>query len=420
MSNNPKWLSAPPSAHTVAVRLIEEVGLMSLPSALFLDPVSEGHEFMNGGDLAFLVENKSLGKMAVFDLGVRKDWWNLPPKVRDPLAFCVGVKVEKDVPDVLKDSSISLNDMNDVIWSHSHLDHRGDVSLFPPSTTLNYGKEVVALKPDVTGEAEAVFLASDFAGRRNNEIDFSKSTFKIGGFLALDFYGDGSFYLLDTPGHDHGHLSALARTTSTLAGHDKDTFILLAGDACHFCGVLRPNASHPFPSRHFPDSSIGLSGIESPETLLQRHPQFPQSSDAVNEASRVTPWYGVATGQLSTFVDPVVGQNTANKVREAFDEMDNVFVAVCHDLGLLVQDNGKPVLPSLNKAPQEDLNSWYEKGWKDKVYWTWVNELGKKDEHGRVQPQKPAVTGFWMHGKRYDIAQDLFEEARKSQDRMKA
>ncbi|KKP01708.1 metallo-beta-lactamase superfamily protein [Trichoderma harzianum] len=366
------------------------------------------------------IENKNLGKMAVFDLGVRKDWWNLPPKVRDPLAFCVGVKVEKDVPEVLKDSSISLNDINDVIWSHSHIDHRGDVSLFPPSTTLNYGKEVAALKPDVTGEAEAVFLASDFAGRRNNEIDFSKSDFKIGGFPALDFYGDGSFYLLDTPGHDHGHLSALARTTSTAAGHDKDTFIFLAGDACHFCGVLRPNVSHPFPSRHFPDSSIGLSGIESPETLLKRHPRFPQSSDAVNEASRVTPWYGVATGQLSTFVDPMLGQNTANQIREAFDEMDNVFVAVCHDLGLLVQDNGKPVLPSLNKAPQEDLNSWYEKGWKDKVYWTWANELGKKDEHGKVHPQEPVVIGFWMNGKRYGNAHDLFEEARKSQDRMKA
>ncbi|KAL6689696.1 hypothetical protein J3F84DRAFT_406229 [Trichoderma pleuroticola] len=388
MSNNPKWLSAPPSAQTVTVRLIEEVGMMSLPSALFLDPVSEGHEVMNGCDLAFLIENKDLGKMAVFDLGVRKD-------------------------------CISLNDINDVIWSHSHLDHRGDVSLFPPSTTLNYGKEVAALKPGVTSEAEAVFLATDFAERHNNEIDFGKSTFKIGGFPALDFYGDGSFYLLDTPGHDHGHLSALARTTSTAAGHDKDTFILLAGDACHLCGMLRPIASHPFPDRHFPDSSIGLSGIESLE-MLKRHPQFPQSSDALNEAARVTPWYGVATGQLSTFVDPIVGQNTANKVRDAFDEIDNVFVAVCHDLGLLVQDNGKPVLPSLNKAPQEDLNSWYEKGWKDKVYWTWVNELGKKDEHGRVQPQESAVIGFWMHGKRYDKAQDVFEEACKSQDSLKA
>ncbi|KAL6805052.1 hypothetical protein GGI42DRAFT_323449 [Trichoderma sp. SZMC 28013] len=413
MSNNAKWLNAPPSAQTVTVRLIEEVGMMTLPSALFLDPVSEGHEVMNGADLAFLIENKNLGKMAVFDLGIRKDWWNLPSKVRDPLAFCVGVKVERDVPEVLKDSSISLDDINDVIWSHSHLDHRGDVSLFPPSTTLNYGKEVGALKPDVAGEAEAVFLTSDFSGRHNNEIDFSQSTFKIGGFPALDFYGDGSFYLLDTPGHDHGHLSALARTTSTAAGHDKDTFILLAGDACHFCGVLRPNASHPFPSRYFPGSSIGLSGIESPEMLLKRHPQFPQSSDAVNEAARATPWYGVATGQLSTFVDPIVGQNTANQVKEAFDEMDNVFVAVCHDLGLLVQDNGKPVLPSLNKTPQEDLNSWYEKGWKDKVYWTWVNQLGKKDEHGRVQPQEPSVIGFWMYGKRYNKAQDLFDEARK-------
>ncbi|UKZ76886.1 hypothetical protein TrVFT333_004601 [Trichoderma virens FT-333] len=413
MSNHLRWLSAPPSAQTVTVRLIEEVGVMTLPSALFLDPVPEGHEVMNGGDIAFLIENKNLGKMALFDLGIRKDWWNLPSKVRDPLAFCVGVKVEKDVPEVLKDNDIPLNDINDVIWSHSHFDHRGNVSLFPPSTTIHYGKEVAALKPDVTGEAEAVFLASDFVGRYNNEIDFSKSTFKIGGFPALDFYCDGSFYLLDTPGHDHGHLSALARTTSTAAGHDKDTFILLAADACHFCGVLRPNKSHPFPNDHFPVSSIGLSDIENPEGLLRRHPQFPQSSDATNGAARVRPWYNVATGQLSTFIDPIVGQDTANRIREVFDEADNVFVAMCHDLSLLIHDNGKPVLPTLNKAPQKDLNGWYEKGWKEQLYWTWVNQLGKADDYGKIQLRESAVIGFWMYGERYDKAQEVFEEARK-------
>ncbi|KAM0245004.1 hypothetical protein ACHAQJ_010675 [Trichoderma viride] len=365
MSNQQRWLSAPPSAHTVRVRLIEDVGTMSLPSALFLDPVAGGHEVMNGSDTAFLIENENLGKKAVFDLGIRKDWWNLPPKVRDPLAFCVGVKVKKDVPEVLRESGIQLDDINDVIWSHSHLDHRGDVSLFPPNTAINYGKEVAAMRPEITGETEAVFLVSDFAGRHNNQVDFDKSTFKIGGFPALDFYGDGSFYLLDTPGHDHGHLSALARTTSTKAGHKNDTFILLAGDACHFCGVLRPNASHPFPYPSLPSSAIGVSDTDSPESLLRRHPKFQRSSVVavkLTTEARVTPWYGVATGQLSTFINPVLGQKTANKVKDAFDEAENVFVALCHDLSLLVKDNGTPVLPTLNNAPHEDLNAWYEKG----------------------------------------------------------
>ncbi|PTB66094.1 hypothetical protein BBK36DRAFT_19803 [Trichoderma citrinoviride] len=414
MSEQPKWLSAPHSAQTVRVRLIEEIGTLSLPSALFLDPVSEGHEVTSGPALAFLIENKTLGKMALFDLGIRKDWWNLPPNVRDSLAFCVGVKVEKGVPEVLRDAGISLQDIDDIIWSHSHLDHRGDVSLFPPTTTLHYGKKLAALKPESTGAAEAVFLASDFAGRPNKEVDFSDSTFTIGGFPALDFYGDGSFYLLDTPGHDHGHISALARTTSTAAGQEKDTFILLSGDACHFCGVLRPNASHPFPSREFPDNGVGLAGVERPEVLLMRHPQFPQFSDGrdlVNEAARTTAWYRVSKGQLSTFVDPVVGQATADRLREAFDEANNVFVALAHDTSLLVHVNGTPLLPTLNKAPQEDLNGWYLEGWKDRLYWTWTDQLGKTDGNGKVDAPKPLVVGFWMHGVKYDKVQEVIEHA---------
>jgi len=62
------------------------------------------------------------------------------------------------------------------------------------------------------------------------EIDF-ESDFKIGKFNAFDYFGDGSFYLLDVPGHAIGHMCGLVRTTST-------SFILLGADSCHFAGTL--------------------------------------------------------------------------------------------------------------------------------------------------------------------------------------
>lgn len=43
---------------------------------------------------------------------------------------------------------------------------------------------------------------------------------------AVDFYGDGSFYLVDSPGHIPGHLAAAAR----IAG---DSFVFFAADTCH-------------------------------------------------------------------------------------------------------------------------------------------------------------------------------------------
>ena len=43
---------------------------------------------------------------------------------------------------------------------------------------------------------------------------------------AIDFYGDGSLYLVDTPGHTPGHIAAVARVAS-------NAFVFLGGDVCH-------------------------------------------------------------------------------------------------------------------------------------------------------------------------------------------
>lgn len=49
----------------------------------------------------------------------------------------------------------------------------------------------------------------------------------IGSYLhGMDFFHDGSFYLLDAPGHLPGHLNALARI-------GPNAFVLLAADSCH-------------------------------------------------------------------------------------------------------------------------------------------------------------------------------------------
>lgn len=42
-------------------------------------------------------------------------------------------------------------------------------------------------------------------GRNLREIDFEGAgSLRIGKFPAVDFFGDGSFYLLDSPGHAIG------------------------------------------------------------------------------------------------------------------------------------------------------------------------------------------------------------------------
>ncbi|KAL7906627.1 beta-lactamase-like protein [Trichoderma velutinum] len=415
-----KWLDVPPSVNTVRVRIIDATGNLAVPAGIFLEPAVKGHELLNGTTCCFLIENEHLGRKAVFDLGLRKDWWNLAPKVRESLGqMAVSVKVDTDVAEVLQNAGVSLDQINDIIWSHAHLDHTGDTSRFPSRTTLNYGKDIAALKPGYPDQPNSTLLASDFSGRPNREIDFSNSTFKIGEFPAVDFYDDGSFYLLDTPGHAAGHLCGLARVTASNTGQGQDTFVLFGGDVCHFSGMLRPNQTHPLSKINFPGASLRVADIPDLDALLRRHPQFPPSSETSTadsiEPVLVVPWCSVSTAEYSAYEDPATAQATLNQLREAFDEADNVFVALAHDNNLLLKDGGKSVLPTLNDSPQEDINGWYEKGWKNKLYWSWLGELGVGDKYGNIKSMEPHVVGYWKNEKKYDSAEEILEEVKQQE-----
>ena len=52
---------------------------------------------------------------------------------------------------------------------------------------------------------------------------------------ALDWFGDGSLYILDALGHMPGHLTMMVRTTS-----DPPTYLIEAGDAAHDPCLFHP------------------------------------------------------------------------------------------------------------------------------------------------------------------------------------
>ena len=54
--------------------------------------------------------------------------------------------------------------------------------------------------PGYPAKADSSILESDYEGRAVIEIDFQDSGLRLGQFRAMDFFGDGSFYLLDSPG----------------------------------------------------------------------------------------------------------------------------------------------------------------------------------------------------------------------------
>ena len=156
----------------------------------------------------------------------------------------------EDVVDSLKKGDVDPKDINRIIYryvslqlprlitessvavrSHLHFDHVGDPTPFvnaefvvgAESKTLledaypiNPASQIQQLPPD----AKVEFI--DFAdpGRRTPVAPFGPYA------RAVDFFGDGALFLVDTPGHELGNVSCAARVAP-------GAFLFLGGDICH-------------------------------------------------------------------------------------------------------------------------------------------------------------------------------------------
>lgn len=256
-------LNIPPSNAAVHVQLINTTSQINgIAVASFFEPPIKGHETLNCPAYSFLITHPTLKRSILFDLGVRKDFENLPPRIWGGLKnYGWDIKVEKSVRDILESNGISPSTIEGMIWSHWHWDHTGDPSTFPSSTALIVGPGFKsAFVPGFPANPDGVVLESDYAGRELREVSFdpSPSVLKIGNFNALDYFEDGSFYILDAPGHTIGHLCALAR----VKGEDgREGFVFMGGDACHHNGEFRPSAYRPLAQEIIPHPWEGKGAV---------------------------------------------------------------------------------------------------------------------------------------------------------------
>ncbi|KAJ4993265.1 metallo-beta-lactamase superfamily protein [Stagonosporopsis vannaccii] len=359
-------LRLPPSNCSVRVRAIDTKTKMCVASRGFIQPVIPGFEILNLTSITFLIEHTTLGQKVLFDCGTRKDFENFAPATKRRLNINIkGLYVEKDVHEIVQEAGIPLTELSAMIWSHWHWDHHGAAEQYPSHVKVVVGPGFKRdFMPGYPTDPNAFLLDADFEGREVHEIEFSNS-FKIGGFQAYDYFGDGSFYLLDTPGHAVGHICGLARTTPT-------TFILLGGDICHFGGSFRPSTSVPLPEvlpeghldQHFP--------LSCPCSLFTDiHPAGKGS-----EESRTSPFFEVSRFPQSAYVDQEAATRSIRAL-QLFDAHSDVLVCIAHDPTLL------KILPFINDEPETDLNEWRAKGYKQKAQWGWLNELPQGGQPGR-------------------------------------
>ncbi|KAJ7275056.1 hypothetical protein C8J57DRAFT_1714764 [Mycena rebaudengoi] len=347
-------LGIPASEATVTLKAFDvaaDPSTTAVPASSFFRPVLPGYENLSCPIYAFLVEHTGVTTQRImFDLGVRKDLENLAPSVA---AFFTSGKaaipVDKDIVEQLTAGNISLDTIEAVIWSHIHFDHTGDMSKFLPTTTLVFGQGTV--RDPYTVNPKSTLLESDIAGRRLVELNFDKSDLTIGGMKAHDYFGDGSFYLLDAPGHAMGHICALARVTPT-------DFVLLGGDTCHHPGQFRPTDKL---HQHLPCPGELLAAARHSISTEHFSPENPSSG--FDLAARTTPLLDVSDTANSAYADPPLSRVTISKLSD-FDANPDVFVVLAHDMSLV----------SVIDLFPAQLNEWKEKGWKQKGTWAFVDE----------------------------------------------
>src|SRR5437667_7365942 len=114
-------------------------------------------------------------------------------------------KREDVIDSQLKKVGFSPDQVKAVISSHSHLDHIGNIKLFPKAVHILQKKELYqAWWPEKFQRGGGVFVMGDFDGPAR---DFN--------YLELDgdydLFGDGSVMVLSTPGHTLGHQSIKAK-----------------------------------------------------------------------------------------------------------------------------------------------------------------------------------------------------------------
>ena len=91
--------------------------MKGIPYSLFMTPSYKGLDTLDAPAFSFLIEHQSSGRKLLFDLGVRKDWENMPStivkRIKDG-GFTV--TVEKGIAEILQAGGVAPKDIEAIIW----------------------------------------------------------------------------------------------------------------------------------------------------------------------------------------------------------------------------------------------------------------------------------------------------------------
>ncbi|RFU36207.1 hypothetical protein B7463_g85, partial [Scytalidium lignicola] len=182
-------------------------------------------------DYSFLIRHAS-GKCILFDLGLDKNLDNYPEAIKKSFSYTSPI-IHEDIVDLLGKGPVPSSAIDTVIFSHLHFDHVGDCTKFPNAAMITGPGSCQAAFPGYPTDQNSPFGGLVLVHPGYRELSFENDSWRpFGPFeRAHDFFGDGSLFLVDAPGHASGHLGAAART-------GPDEWVFMGGDTCHHRAIL--------------------------------------------------------------------------------------------------------------------------------------------------------------------------------------
>jgi glyoxylase-like metal-dependent hydrolase (beta-lactamase superfamily II) len=254
-----------------------DAGHLTLPESLFVtdaDPAKRA----TVPSLAFLIQHPSSPPNRpssettnlVFDLGIKRDLTGYAPSQQAHIANRQPVITDPDCAASLRKGNLDPSKEVDVVLlSHVHWDHVGTPSDFAsaafvvgsgtldllkngagplyPADIFNDDEVPPARTVELPPVADRVDVSNGLyvEPRHTSGVPASSTSLvdaeaaknwawkPLAAFpAALDFFGDGSLWVIDSPGHLYGHVNALARI-------GPGRYVYLGGDCCHDPRILR-------------------------------------------------------------------------------------------------------------------------------------------------------------------------------------
>ncbi|KAF2995946.1 hypothetical protein E8E14_000480 [Neopestalotiopsis sp. 37M] len=192
-------------------------------------------------DWCFYVHHRPSGEKVLWDLGLSGDNADYTPfVVNNHFRFCNPTGPRLSLQEQLKALDVMATDITTIIFSHAHWDHCRPASAKFPNAKIYFGpgtSQHCSPGHIVNGQ---VLPSVEWDSRYFGDDEVQTESFEElagpwtpwGPFdLAMDFFRDGSFMVVQAPGHMPGNLAACVRLQS-------GERIMLSSDCCHSMDIL--------------------------------------------------------------------------------------------------------------------------------------------------------------------------------------